>query len=481
MKKPNIKIKNILPKWGSKHIQKGSYSLGISIVVLAIAVVFNMVIAKIPVQYRNMDLSQTKLSTIGDTTKEAIKNLDEDVTIYLVAQSGNESETITNLLERYEGLSSHIKVETKDPVLHPNFVSDYTDENLSENSLIVEGEKRSKVIPYSDMYESSINYQTYQYETTGFDGEGQITSAISYVTTDNLPVMYTITGHDESTMTDDMKSAIEKENIEMKDLNLLTEESIPEDADCVFLFSPQKDLNEDEADKLISYMEGGGKAVIITSYTGTEMPNVQKVLNNYGIGTMDGVVLEGDGQHYVSGNPAYLVPNIGSSEALGSLSSANSFILMPVAQAVDKLADKRDTVEIESLLTTSDSAYVKTDVNGTMEKEDGDASGTFDVGVAVTESVSGGETKLVYLTSEALFNQQIDAMVSGNNLKLLTNAVSWMCDQEQSVSIPSKSTQISYLTVTAASSRMWGVVTIGLLPVLCLILGGGIWFRRRKR
>ena len=147
----------------------------------------------------------------------------------------------------------------------------------------------------------------------------------------------------------------------------------------------------------------------------------------------------------------------------------------------EKLEDKRDTVTIESLLTTSDSAYVKTNVNGTLEKEDGDEEGPFDVGVAVTESVDNGETKLIYLTSANLFSQQVDAMVSGNNVKLLANSVSWMCDQEQSVSIPSKSTQISYLTVTAASARMWGMVTIGLLPVLCLVLGGGIWFKRRKR
>ena len=47
MKKPSIKkpnIKNILPKWSSKNIRKGSYSLGISVVVLAIAVVFNLVV-----------------------------------------------------------------------------------------------------------------------------------------------------------------------------------------------------------------------------------------------------------------------------------------------------------------------------------------------------------------------------------------------------------------------------------------------------
>ena len=484
MKKPSIKkpnIKNILPKWSSKNIRKGSYSLGISVVVLAIAVVFNLVVGKLPAQYRNVDLRQTKLSTIGDTTKELVSALDQDVTIYQIVESGKENETIQKLLERYAGLSSHVKVETMDPVLHPNFVSEYTEDDLEDNSLIVVGEKRNKVIPYADMFESTVNYQTYQYETTGFDGEGQVTSAISYVTTDSLPIMYTITGHEEGDMTEDMKSAIEKENIEMKDLNLLTEESVPDDADCVMLFSPQNDLSEEEADKLITYMENGGKAVIITSYLNKEMPNLQKVLNNYGIGTMEGVVLEADGQHYISGNPTYLVPNIGSSDALGDLSKANSYVLMPVAQAVEKLEDKRDTVTIESLLTTSDSAYVKTNVNGTLEKEDGDAEGPFDVGVAVTESVDNGETKLIYLTSANLFSQQVDAMVSGNNVKLLANSVSWMCDQEQSVSIPSKSTQISYLTVTAASARMWGMVTIGLLPVLCLVLGGGIWFKRRKR
>ena len=484
MKKPSIKkpnIKNILPKWSSKNIRKGSYSLGISVVVLAIAVVFNLVVGKLPAQYRNVDLSQTKLSTIGDTTKELVSALDQDVTIYQIVESGKENETIQKLLERYAGLSSHVKVETMDPVLHPNFVSEYTEDDLADNSLIVVGEKRNKVIPYADMFESTVNYQTYQYETTGFDGEGQVTSAISYVTTDSLPIMYTITGHEEGDMTEDMKSAIEKENIEMKDLNLLTEESVPDDADCVMLFSPQNDLSEEEADKLITYMENGGKAVIITSYLNKEMPNLQKVLNNYGIGTMEGVVLEEDGQHYISGNPTYLVPNIGSSDALGDLSKANSYVLMPVAQAVEKLEDKRDSVTIESLLTTSDSAYVKTNVNGTLEKEDGDAEGPFDVGVAVTESVDNGETKLIHLTSANLFSQQVDAMVSGNNVKLLANSVSWMCDQEQSVSIPSKSTQISYLTVTAASARMWGMVTIGLLPVLCLVLGGGIWFKRRKR
>ena len=62
-----------------------------------LAVVFNLVVGKLPVQYRNVDLSQTKLSTIGDTTKELVSNLDQDVTIYQIAESGSENETIQKL------------------------------------------------------------------------------------------------------------------------------------------------------------------------------------------------------------------------------------------------------------------------------------------------------------------------------------------------------------------------------------------------
>ena len=75
--------------------------------------------------------------------------------------------------------------------MNPSFTSQYSSDEVASNSVIAVSDKRSKVIPYSDLYESSVNYQTYSMETTGFDGEGQITSAIAYVTTDDLPVLYT--------------------------------------------------------------------------------------------------------------------------------------------------------------------------------------------------------------------------------------------------------------------------------------------------
>lgn len=480
---PKAILKAILPKWGSKTIKNGSYSIGLSIVVVAIIVVINMIVSELPSKYTSVDLSDTQLYSIGEQTEQVVDALEEDVTLYLVTESGYEDDMVEKLLEKYAELSSYVRVEKKDPVVNPGFVSQYTDESLNNNSIIVVSDKRSKVIPYNDLYEISFDYYSYQQTATGFDGEGQITSAIDYVTSDELPVMYVLKGHEESAMSDTMKSLIEKGNIEMKDLNLVTEECVPEDADCLFIYAPQKDLSEEEASKIIDYLEGGGKAFIVSAYTGTEMPNFASVLADYGLETRDGVVFEGDPNHYISGNPTYLVPNIQSVEADGYLSGSDTFILMPVAQAVGRLESCRDTITITSLLTTSDSAYIKTDTENmtTMEKESGDESGTFDLAVAVTETFDDKETKLIYITSPNLFSEQIDAMVSGGNTEFMINGLSWMCNMESSVPIPSKSLSINYLTVTAATSRMWSMILVIILPVMCLILGGTIWFKRRKQ
>lgn len=481
LKKPDWKA--ILPSWGSKSIKNGSYSIGACVIVVAIVVVLNMIVSELPSKYTSVDLSDSKLYSIGEETEKAVQALDEDVTLYLVAESGSEDSMIEQLLDRYAELSSHIKVEKKDPVVNPGFVSEYTDSDLSSNSIIVVSDKRSKVIAYSDMYESELNYSTYSYQTTAFDGEGQITSAIDYVTSDDLPVMYLLQGHEEMVMSDSMKSQIEKGNIEMQDLNLVTAESVPEDADCLFIYAPQKDISQEEAQKMIAYLEAGGKAFIVTAYTGTDMPNMASVLADYGLETKEGVVFEGDQNHYVGGYPTYIIPEIQSADATGSMADSNTYMLLPTAQAVQTLDTYRDTITVASLLKTSDSAYIKTDTQNltTMSREDGDESGTFDLAVAVTETVGEEETKLVYITTPNLFDEQVDAMVSGGNTEFLTNALSWMCGMETAVSIPSKSLSMSYLTVTAATARMYSTLTVIVLPVICIAVGGVIWFRRRRQ
>ena len=476
--------KKLIGTISKKHIKNGSYTMVMSVIFIAVVIVINMIVSTIPSKYSEIDISSQKLYSIGDETKKMLKDLEKDVTIYQIAQSGSEDENIANLLKKYEDESKHIKVEQKDPVVNPKFVSQYASDDLSANSLIVVCGDRNKVIDYNNIYETSIDYQTYSSQTTGFDGEGQITSAIGYVTSENLPVLYTVEGHGEKDMDSSIKEDIEKANMDIKSLNLLTEGTVPDDADCLFIDSPSTDFSSDEKDAIIEYLENGGKAMIFSDYTTEDMPNFDAILENYGVQRTEGVVFEGDKQHYAMQMPYYLVPTINSTDASSETASAGYYVLAPYAQGIKQLDDVRDTVKIESILTTSDQAYSKTDLNSnTIEKEDGDVEGPFDLGVSITESLDDDkETQIVYYSTSNLMDSQTNQMVSGGNEKLIMESLKWMTDTEESasVSIPSKSLEVSYLTITDYDAAFWKICTIALIPGIFLVIGFVVWIKRRK-
>lgn len=478
-----INFRDIFLNFSKKHIKNGSYSMTMTVVFIAVVIVINMIVGELPSKYTEIDVSGQKLYSIGDETKELLSELEKDVTIYQIAQSGGEDEVITSLLKKYEDESEHIKVEQKDPVVNPKFASEYTTDNLSANSLIVTCGDRSKVIDYNNMYESDIDYQTYSYQTTGFDGEGQITSAIGYVTSENLPILYTLTGHGETELGSTMKEGIEKANMEIKSLNLVSEGSVPEDADCLFIGSPSTDISSDEKDAILEYLENGGKAMMFSDYNENKMENFDEILANYGLERTEGIVFEGDSQHYAMQMPYYILPDVGSAEAVSGLSSDGYMVLAPFAQGIVQADDVRSTVVVNSLLSTSDQAYSKSNLSsGSLEKEDGDTDGPFDVGVSVTENVDDKETKLVYYSASSLLDSQVNQMVSGGNEKLVMESLKWMVDTEETVtvSIPSKSLQVSSLMIPGYDASFWKICVMGVIPGFFLVAGFVVWFKRRR-
>lgn len=476
----NFKIKEILQ---DRKFKNGSYSTGITIIVIAIIIVINLLVNELPSKYTKIDISDEKLFTISEQTQKIVSDLTEDVTLYLIAQDGLEDTTITELLDRYEDLSSHIKVVYKDPVLYPAFTTKYTSGDVNENSIIIESSKRAKVIDYTSLYETTFNYETYSTEVTGFDGEGQITSGINYTVSDNLPKVYILEGHNEASISDNLSAAISKENIDTESLSLLTQEMVPEDCDCLFLFSPMADISEEETVKIKEYLSGGGNAFIVSNYLEEETPNFNSILTDYGVSTADGIVFEGDSNYYYPGYNYYLIPEINSHIITAPIISANMNILMPVAQGITQSEDKRDTIEIESLLTTTASSYSKK-MDGdttTMEKEDGDTEGPFDIAVAITDTNDEIETKIVYLTGESMFADELNEQVAGANQDFILNSFGWMCEQESSITIHAKNLSSESLVVTEGDANFWSLVTIIAIPAGVLAVGIVIWIRRRKK
>lgn len=94
---------------------------------------------------------------------------------------------------------------------------------------------------------------------TEFDGEGQFTSAIHFVTSEESKQIYYTSGHGEQSFSASVLELTEKNNIEEEELNLLMTNEIPQDCDLLMLYAPTADISEDEKDLILSYMSEGGK------------------------------------------------------------------------------------------------------------------------------------------------------------------------------------------------------------------------------
>jgi ABC-2 type transport system permease protein len=192
------------------------------------------------------------------------------------------------------------------------------------------------------------------------------------------------------------------------------------------------------------------------------------------------------------------------------------------------------------VLTTSDDAYVKTDPQNmtTYDKEDGDIDGPVTVAAAISEQVTieaddsddgatdeadsddatvdsdsatddedsddttadtdsatddadstdeesseTAETRIVCFASSSILDESLNNTVSDGNYTLYTNSLNWLVDSDEgtTVSIASKSMETQYLTVTAAKGAFFAILLCFLLPIACLIVGGVICYRRKRR
>lgn len=481
-KKPNLAA--IKGSFRTRTFRAGGYSLAAAAVVVAIAVAVNLVVGALPADWTKTDLTSTGLYSLSSQTQQMVSALEDEVTVYWIVQSDTEDNTIGELLERYQDLSKNLKVERKDPVVYPNFAQQYTTSTLYNNSLIVTCGDRSRYISYYDIYVTDYSsYYTTGTASTQFDGESQLTSAIDYVTNEDLPVVYTLTGHGESQLPSTLSDGAAEENVLLSELSLLTQESVPEDADALIIYAPQSDISADEKDMLLTYLQGGGKLLLVTDYTETAMPNLAEVMAYYGTSLADGVVMEGDSSHHMRGSSYYLLPDIGSHDITSPLADGGYYVLMPVAQGISVSDELREGLIVTQLLTTTSASYAKADAYNltTYDKEEGDLEGPFALGVAISEEVEGGTTGIVWLTTSYMFNDDVDMLVSGANTDLFLNALDWMCQRESSISIRAKDLSSEYLTVPSADVSTWSLILVVTLPLAFILAGAYITVTRRKR
>ena len=457
----------------------GGYSVVLALIVLAILVAVNVLFSVLPSKFTQFDISAAQLYSLTSDTKVVATNLDKDVTIYWITQAGQESTVLDKLLDRYQDLSDLITVVKKDPDIYPTFAQQYTDETVVNNSLVVECGDKSRYISYDDIYQvDTASYYTTGSVSQSFDGEGQITSAIDYVVSDELPKLYLLSGHGEVALSDTFSNELTRSNYEtVEDFSLLNVDEIPEDCDALLINAPTSDISDEELTMLRDYVQGGGKLLVLSGpQKEASLTNLDALLADYDVTVSDGIVVDTDREHYAFTAPYVLMPDIESSDITDPLTEESSHVIVPIAQGLTVGSNG----SVTALLTTSDEAFSKAAgyAMTTYEKEDGDTDGPFTLAVSITDSTAEG--KIVWVASDYLLDDTYNSYSSGANLDLVMNGLSWMIGKNDAVSIRAKSLNNSYLTISSSSATVLKVVMIGVIPVCFLLLGIDEVLRRRK-
>ena len=466
----------------SKGIKIGAYNIGILVLTTVLTVLVNVVAEKMPESVRSLDVTSNKLYTLTEETKTFLSGLSEDIRIYVMVNEEYKDGNLDKTLRRMTALSEHISVTYVDPLVNPQFYSNYSEDEPEANSLIVVGPARSKIVNYYDIYGYEY-YSYYEYQITGYDGEGQIVSALEYVTTDTMPKLYMVSGHNELELETQFRQAIEKKNIACESLLLLSEEQVPEDAQALILNAPLSDYSDDDVEKIIRYLEKGGNAVIVPAWTDVELPNFERILDYYGVSVLNGVIMEGDSDYYYGQIPYLLFPKVDYDEMTENITE--SMVFAPYAQGL--LYDESvQGISYIPLLETSETAYNKAydqerlEVETDFKQKEGDREGPFVIALRA-EKAAGDNlvSKGVILAAELFFTEDADSIVPGNNVKTFGNIVGGLVEQESTILIPMKSYS-ALMTFSTRSAAIVGLLSIVVGPVCLLAVGFVIWFRRRK-
>ena len=468
----------------SKRMKRGI----VSVCIIVGLILINVAAAVLPDRVMQHDVTLKEYQQITHVTRSVLEGLKKDVTIHVYAREDAADVNIVKLLNNYKEFD-HISVEYVDPALSPHFTENYTKNGLAENSLVVTAEDRYRTIPADAIYTySDENMKEYGFGPDGFALESLVTSAVDYVTTENIPRIYQITGHGELTLAGKFLNAVQGENVDVNELNLTAAGEIPGDARCLLILAPGEDYSEAEIGLLRDYLERGGNLYVLLKWREEPEKHLHGFLSEYGFTVKNGIVSESDGELYFQ-EPYYLIPEIRETSVTKEVGGN-------LALSVMSLGMKLENSDIEVILKTTDKAFLKTDPQKSenQSREEGDETGEFVLGaclertVDVTEEVSPGsdakvtrQSKLVVFGSPYMTQETIDEYISGMNLKLFSAILSNMVSHATPVYVPVRPYAAQYVTVSQADSAFFGIILSGVLPGLVMVAGLVIWILRRRR
>ncbi len=450
----------IVAFFSKRSSRLGTNTTILTVAVLAILVIVNFVGYR---HHKTFDLTTEKLYTLSDQTRKIVGGLTQDVTILRFAKGPDPQ--FDDLMTEYKNLSPHLKFQNVDPEEKPDLAKEYGASQPGD--VIVASGARKETLPGTS--------------------EEAVTSAILQVTRQHAKTVCFVTGHGERSITDSSAQGysladqgLKKEAYDAKTINLASSTGVPSDCDVLVIAGPTQAFFPQETAMVSRYLDGGGKALIeVDPITANKQadPDLGSIFETWNVNVGNNIVIDSSGMGRLlgAGPEIPLVINYGDSPITKTLQRTMTFF--PLARTVS-IADKSkiEPMDTELLMTSQQSFTTPKLEHEVSYNPKTDTMGPLSLGVAASDPDSKNARLVVIGDSDYASN---DAIGQTSNGDLFLNAIDWLAQDENLISIRPKSPTNRRIVLTQGQSVGLEWFEIFLLPGFVIILGISIWWKRR--
>jgi ABC-type uncharacterized transport system involved in gliding motility auxiliary subunit len=451
----------------ARQTKYAAYATIYILVVIAAVAVANVLADR---YNKSFDATSNKRYSLSDQTAKVVKGLKQDARIIYFNQTTQFREG-KDLLDQYANLSPKVKVEYIDPDKNPQVAREAGIRNLG-TAVVQIGEKKE--------------------EAKSMTEEG-VTGAFIRDLKGNTRTVCFVSGSGEhqidNTERDGLshfKDLLSKDNYEARTVDLLQKAEVPAGCTTLVIAGPTRNYEQPEVDAIKKYVEGGGRALLMVDpplkLGRSEIADndaLANLIQSWGVTLDKNLILDLNpiGQIAGLGPQVALVSNYGSQPIVSEMKgTATGF---PLARSleikntdktnVDKLFDSSD-----SSLATSNLSSPAVDIRDPKNRKGPltlAAAGTFNTG----KENSQGRFVVVGTSSWAA-NGFIN--FNGNN-DLALNTINWLSSDEDLISIRPKEQEDRRITMTRAQLNWVRITSQFLLPLLVVVGGVSVWWKRR--
>lgn len=481
-----------------RKLKHGSLSIVITCVVIAFAIVLNIVMSLLSDRFAfmNADLTSSQIFNLTDESVTLAQSVEDEVKLtFLTDKQTYQSMSSTNtyyaqvlsIAEQYKKYNSKISTEFISLVDNPNFANKYKNETLRSSNIIVSCGDKYRVLNEYDLF-NIASYDSYSYIASS-KAEQAFDTAILAVTNKQTANITLVTDNCDTNF-DYFKNLLTQNNYNITEISI-EKQDVPKNTDLLILLAPKSDYSPDAINRLLNYLNDLNTTNKTMLYIPTpetaKTPNIDALLAEWGLGVGDGLVFEQDtssiyGNNIYDGVACYL----GANDFTEGLDENAAPIIASYARPVT--IDKKYTTV--TLLQFSDkSGICPSDAD---ESFDFNAAATGSVPIAAYSVISidsdskddnsaNNVSTVMVFGSSTMFEESILSSGYSDSKYILTMISDATGLEQNGVTIEAKSITEYDLNIDSKTSTFTGIALYVFIPVAVLTVGMIVFLKRRLR